>query len=198
MGEFFSQLIAVDWGGLIGAAVASGVGLSFVTQLLKASWIKVPASKYPRAVSAVLAVLVGIISTISVGLELSSLASFVVFAVVAFVTSGIAYDVVKRLVQEVKQEEPVTHLGDVEAQTLHIDHLKPNIQVISAKVNDSPEAPTLEQVAQEIIDGRKADGSSWGNGPERKTNLEAAGYVYEEVQAKVKELVAQKPRRKVK
>lgn len=193
MGEFFSQLIAVDWGGLIGAAVASGVGLSFVTQLLKASWIKVPASKYPRAVSAVLAVLVGIISTISVGLELSSLASFVVFAVVAFVTSGIAYDVVKRLVQEVKSEEPVTHLGDVEAQTLHIDHLKPNIQVISAKVNDaSPEPRTLEDVARQVIAG------DFGSGTERKEKLEAHGYVYDEVQAKVKELVAQKPRRRVK
>lgn len=193
MGEFFQQLIAVDWGGLIGAAVASGVGLSFVTQLLKAKWIAVPATNYPRAVSAVLAVLVGIISTISVGLELSSLASFVVFAVVAFVTSGIAYDVVKRLVQEVKQEEPVTHLGDVEAQTLHIDHLKPNIQVISVKVNDATSEPQkLEEVAHQVIAGE------FGSGTERKEKLEAHGYDYDEVQAKVKELVAQKPRRRVK
>lgn len=192
MTEFFQQLIAVDWGGLIGAAVASGVGLSFITQLLKAKWIAVPASKYPRAVSAVLAVLVGIISTISVGLELSSLASFVVFAVVAFVTSGVAYDVVKRLVLEIKQEQPVTELGDVKAQTLEIDHLKPNIQVIAAKVNPGPEATQsapdagqIEQVARDVMAGK------YGRGSARRMSLEKAGFNFEEVQAKVKELVAQ-------
>lgn len=190
MGEFFSQLIAVDWGGLIGAAVASGVGLTFVTQLLKASWVKIPASKYPRAVSAVLAVLVGIISTISVGLELSSLASFVVFAVVAFVTSGIAYDVVKRLVQEVKHEEPVTHLGDVEAQTLHVDHLKPNIQVVAAKVNETPSPAAIPDVARDVIKGL------WGHGDERKQRLTEAGFNYDEVQNHVKSLVAKSKKSK--
>lgn len=174
MGEFFQQLIAVDWGGLIGAAVASGVGLSFVTQLLKNKRIKVPAKKYPRTVSAVLSVLVGIISTVAIGLELSSLASFVVFAVVAFVTSGIAYDVVKRLVQEVKQEEPVTHLGAVE------------VSVQTPARIETPAAVSLEDIAQQVIAGE------WGAGTERKDRLEAAGFAYEEVQKTVKELVARK------
>ena len=60
-------------------------------------------------------------------------------------------------------------------------------------MNDaSPEPRTLEDVARQVIAGE------FGSGTERKEKLEAAGYVYDEVQAKVKELVAQKPRRKVK
>lgn len=42
---------------------------------------------------------------------------------------------------------------------------------------------TLEEVAKEVIKG------AWGNGSERKERLEAAGYVYSAVQAKVNELL---------
>ncbi len=42
---------------------------------------------------------------------------------------------------------------------------------------------TTEEVAQEVIAGK------WGNGTARKTALEAAGYDYSEVQAKVNELM---------
>ena len=41
---------------------------------------------------------------------------------------------------------------------------------------------SIEEVAREVWAGR------WGNGPERKQNLEEAGYNYDEVQAKVAEL----------
>lgn len=41
---------------------------------------------------------------------------------------------------------------------------------------------TVEEVAKEVMDGK------WGNGSDRKNNLKAAGYDYEEVQAKVNEL----------
>lgn len=41
---------------------------------------------------------------------------------------------------------------------------------------------TLDEVAKEVINGK------WGNGSERKKRLEAAGYVYSAVQAKVNEL----------
>lgn len=176
MAEFFAELFAVDWGGLLGAAVASGVGLSAITQLLKTKWIKVPASKYPRAVTAVLAVLTGIISTLSVGLELSSLASFTVFTVIAFVSSGIAYDVVKRLVAEIKQEptdDSVTKLG-----TIQVD--------VEAKTNLADVKKSVEVIAQEVIDGM------WASGETRKTMLETSGYNFDEVQAKVKELLAKK------
>ena len=41
---------------------------------------------------------------------------------------------------------------------------------------------TLDEVAKEVINGK------WGNGSDRKARLEAAGYVYSAVQAKVNEL----------
>ena len=46
---------------------------------------------------------------------------------------------------------------------------------------------TITQVAQEIIAG-----GIWGNGTERKNKLEKAGYNYDEVQAKVNELIKTK------
>ena len=42
---------------------------------------------------------------------------------------------------------------------------------------------TLEDIAREVINGK------WGNGPERKKRLEAAGYVYSAVQKKVNSLL---------
>ena len=41
---------------------------------------------------------------------------------------------------------------------------------------------SLEEIAQEVIDGK------WGNGATRRANLVAAGYNYAMVQAKVNEL----------
>ena len=42
---------------------------------------------------------------------------------------------------------------------------------------------SVEEVAREVVDGK------WGNGAERKSRLEAAGYNYSEVQARVNALV---------
>nr|DAK91725.1 MAG TPA: peptidoglycan hydrolase [Caudoviricetes sp.] len=42
---------------------------------------------------------------------------------------------------------------------------------------------SLDEVAKEVINGK------WGNNPERKERLEASGYVYSAVQAKVNELL---------
>lgn len=55
---------------------------------------------------------------------------------------------------------------------------------VSGVVPSSP-APvkTLDEIAKEVIQG------VWGNGSERKERLEASGYVYSAVQAKVNELL---------
>lgn len=55
---------------------------------------------------------------------------------------------------------------------------------VSGVVPSSP-APvkSLEDIAREVINGK------WGNGSERKERLEASGYVYSAVQAKVNELL---------
>lgn len=55
---------------------------------------------------------------------------------------------------------------------------------VSGVAHNSP-APTktLEDIAREVIKGK------WGTGSERKKRLEAAGYVYSAVQAKVNELL---------
>jgi GH25 family lysozyme M1 (1,4-beta-N-acetylmuramidase) len=51
-------------------------------------------------------------------------------------------------------------------------------------VKSEPELKSVDKIAQEVIDGK------WGNGEERKAKLTAAGYNYNEVQAKVNELMA--------
>ena len=55
-----------------------------------------------------------------------------------------------------------------------------------ASSGSNPSTPSggksIEQVAKEVLAGK------WGNGDERKKNLEAAGYNYSQVQAKVNEL----------
>lgn len=54
---------------------------------------------------------------------------------------------------------------------------------VSGVVHSShAQTKTLEDIAREVIKGK------WGNGSERKKRLEAAGYVYSAVQAKVNEL----------
>jgi hypothetical protein len=105
IGVFLSDLFAVNWAGLIGAAIASGAGLTVVTQLLKVQWIKVPAKNNPRLVSFALALVVGIISAIASGLVLSSITTLIVFTIIAFIVSGLTYDAVKGLVAEAKSED---------------------------------------------------------------------------------------------
>ena len=55
-------------------------------------------------------------------------------------------------------------------------------ELLGCKVEVKAESK-LEQIAKEVINGK------WGNGAERKAKLEAAGYNYSEVQAKVNELL---------
>ena len=45
------------------------------------------------------------------------------------------------------------------------------------------EKKTVDEIAREVIQGK------WGNGADRKKRLEAAGYSYAEVQAKVNKLL---------
>lgn len=58
-----------------------------------------------------------------------------------------------------------------------------SVSSVSGVVNSNP-APvkSIDEVAREVINGK------WGNGSERKERLEAAGYVYSAVQARVNEL----------
>lgn len=53
----------------------------------------------------------------------------------------------------------------------------------STSASNASTSKTVDQVAQEVIDGK------WGNGSDRKARLEAAGYSYSTVQAKVNELL---------
>lgn len=182
--EFLQSLFAVDWSGLIAGAVASGVGLTAVTQLLKTKWVSIPAKAHPRIVTAVLAVLVGVISTFATGLELSSLTSFAVFVVVSFIVSGLAYDSVKGLVGEVKEVAPEL-AGKIE---------QADDPVTSAPLNDEPVSKvtmsvtlqkTADEVAREIVDGL----GDWGRREERKQKIAEAGLDYDEVATKVKKLL---------
>lgn len=52
-----------------------------------------------------------------------------------------------------------------------------------AEAESENELLTLEEIAQQVIDGQ------WGNNPERKKALESAGYNYSEVQALVNKMV---------
>ena len=49
--------------------------------------------------------------------------------------------------------------------------------------NKADNKKSIAEIAQEIAAGK------WGNGSERKQRLEAAGYNYAEVQAKVNEML---------
>lgn len=52
-----------------------------------------------------------------------------------------------------------------------------------AKPAPAPARKTVKQIAQEVVDGK------WGNGADRKLNLERAGYPYAAVQHEVNELL---------
>ncbi len=68
--------------------------------------------------------------------------------------------------------------GNVDLNYCYIDYAK----IITQKKFNGYKK-TLEQVAMEVILGW------WGNGAERKSRLEKAGYSYKDVQAKVNELL---------
>ena len=53
----------------------------------------------------------------------------------------------------------------------------------SSKPSKKPVTKSIEEVAKEVIAGK------WGNGPDRKSRLESAGYNYNAVQNKVNELL---------
>ena len=61
----------------------------------------------------------------------------------------------------------------------------PEPEPIEDTAPTEPEKPSksIEEIAKEVIDGK------WGNGTERKQRLTEAGYNYDEVQAKVNELL---------
>ena len=58
------------------------------------------------------------------------------------------------------------------------------------KPNTKPTKKTNDEIAEEVIAGK------WGNGNERKAKLEAAGYNYNEIQAKVNEKLNNKDTKK--
>lgn len=60
----------------------------------------------------------------------------------------------------------------------------PFSEITDGKVENVPHGTkTIDQLAKEVLDGK------WGNAPDRKKNLEKAGYNYSEVQKRVNELL---------
>ena len=62
----------------------------------------------------------------------------------------------------------------------------PDASSSSTSSNKASGKKTVDQIAKEVIQGK------WGNGSARKTRLKAAGYNYDEVQAKVNQLKKKK------
>ena len=58
-----------------------------------------------------------------------------------------------------------------------------NENIIKNTDNNGPEGKTIDELAQEVIDGK------WGNGEDRKKRLEEAGYNYNKIQDKVNEIL---------
>ena len=58
-----------------------------------------------------------------------------------------------------------------------------NENIIKDTDNKGPEDKTIDELAQEVIDGK------WGNGEDRKKRLEEAGYNYNKIQDKVNEIL---------
>lgn len=59
-----------------------------------------------------------------------------------------------------------------------------NENIIKNTDNNGPEDKTIDELAQEVIDGK------WGNGEDRKKRLEEAGYDYDKVQDKVNSILS--------
>lgn len=58
-----------------------------------------------------------------------------------------------------------------------------NENIIKNTDNNGPEDKTIDELAQEVIDGK------WGNGEDRKKRLEEASYNYNKIQDKVNEIL---------
>lgn len=61
--------------------------------------------------------------------------------------------------------------------------IDPSIFKITATTSEKVELKSVEEIAEEVIDGK------WGNGSDRKTALTSAGYDYSTIQAKVNEIL---------
>ena len=59
-----------------------------------------------------------------------------------------------------------------------------NESIIKNTDNNGPEDKTIDELAQEVIDGK------WGNGEDRRKRLEEAGYDYDKVQDKVNSILS--------
>lgn len=59
-----------------------------------------------------------------------------------------------------------------------------NESIIKNADNNGPEDKTIDELAQEVIDGK------WGNGEDRRKRLEEAGYDYDKVQDKVNSILS--------
>jgi hypothetical protein len=77
-----------------GALILSGAASTLATQLLKADWIPVPATKYPRTVAAVASVIATAVSIYASNLHLLLVGwwQYLAFAVGAFIVSAVTYN----------------------------------------------------------------------------------------------------------
>jgi peptidoglycan hydrolase-like protein with peptidoglycan-binding domain len=69
------------------------------------------------------------------------------------------------------------------ASDIEVDGKFGPASLAALKASESLRTKGVEEVAREVIAGK------WGNGADRKKNLEAAGYNYKEVQQKVNDLL---------
>lgn len=93
-------------------------------------------------------------------------------------------------VEEVAKEVIAGKWGNGDARKTALVNAGYDYNAVQAKVNElcksggsTVSKKSVSEIAQEVINGK------WGNGDTRKQKLEAAGYSYSEVQAKVNELL---------
>ena len=65
-----------------------------------------------------------------------------------------------------------------------------NEDIIQDTISTVEDKKSIDEIADEVIDGK------WGNGTDRKTNLEKAGYDYDAVQNRVNEILKEKDNKK--
>ena len=65
-----------------------------------------------------------------------------------------------------------------------------NEDIIKESETDTSDKKTIDELAEEVIDGK------WGDGEDRKTKLEKAGYDYDAVQDRVNEILKEKDNKK--
>ena len=71
----------------------------------------------------------------------------------------------------------------LEAAGYNYNEVQARVNAILAGGSTPTPSKSIDEIAQEVIRG------NWGNGDERKSRLEAAGYNYSQVQAKVNEIL---------